>query len=617
MNFFIMKTNHKISLAATILIIIVLASLRFSYPPKRIFSYDFFGYYLYLPSLVVYHDPAIKDLSWVNKINEEYKCTPSLYQLSQAKNGNWVIRFYSGIAIMFSPFFLIGHIYALLSPYPADGFSAPYQWAIIFSGIFYTFLGIWLMRKLLLQFFDDKITTITLVLLFIGSNIFFFTTLGNDAPHVYVFTLLTALLYLTHHWHESPRWTTASAIGILTGLIAICRPSGALAILIPLFWGVYDRSSLIEKIQLLKKNASHVVLLVAGGLLAILPQLLYWLYASGQVIFNSYDDPQSGLDLLNPRIIYVLFGFRKGLYIYSTIMIFATIGIYYLYKYNRKLFLPVLIFFISNVYVISCYSSLVAFGWRAFIEIHAVLAIPLAYFTFNIFRQRSLLKFSLLILLLLVLTLNLFKIYQLSIGVIDGSRMTREYYLKTFFKTQVSDEDRELLLIKRSETNKDDFINPGKYQRINLGLVDYEDLKEKGKKNIEDSIVFKGRYSLKLDSSNIFSEPIRMRYSDITSGDHAWIRAGVNVFPTSQEDLNKALLVVCLKNKKGIYKYRAFNFKDLNLDAKPGQWNLLSFDYLTPEVRSTNDQLEVYIWYRGKSPCYVDEMIVDAFVVNK
>jgi hypothetical protein len=473
------------------------------------------------------------------------------------------------------------------------------------------------MRKLLLQFFDDKITTITLILLFIGSNIFFFTTLGSDVPHVYVFTLLTALLYLTHRWHETPRKATAAAIGILTGLIAICRPSGALAILIPLFWGVYNRQSLVEKIQLLKKNASHVALLVAGGLLGILPQLLYWLYASGQVIFNSYDDPQSGLDLLNPRIIYVLFGFRKGLYIYSTMMIFATIGFYYLYKYNRKLFLPVLLFFISNVYIISCYSSLVSFGWRAFIESHAVLAIPLGYFTFNVFRQRLVLKVSLLIILLLILALNLFKIYQLSIGVIDGSRMTREYYMNTFFKTTVSDEDRELLLIKRSETNKDEFINPGKYQRKNLGLVDYEDLKEKGKKNTEDSIVYKGNYSLKLDSNNIYSEPLRMVYSDITSGDHAWIRASVNVFPTSQEDLNKALLVVSFKNVKGIYKYRAFNFKDLNIEAKLNQWNLLTFDYLTPEVRSSNDKLEVYVWYRGKSPCYVDEMMVDAFIINK
>jgi hypothetical protein len=597
-----------------ILIFIVYASLRLSFPPKKIFSYDFFGYYLYLPSLVVYDDPGIKNLDWVNKINDQYKCSPTLYQVSQSAKGNWIIRFYSGMSIMFLPFFLVGHVYALASSYPADGFSAPYQWALIFSGIFYTFLGVWLIRRLLLRYLEDNVTALTMILLFIGSGFFFFTTLGSDVPHVYVFTLLALLLNLSHRWHESPKLLTAAAIGLVTGLIAICRPSGALAVLIPVFWGVYDKNSFLEKYKLLKNNLSHVAILVAGGLLGILPQILYWLVASGQLVYNAYNDPQSGLDLFNPRIGYVLFGFRKGLYVYSTMMIFATIGFYHLFKNNRKLFLPVLLFFLANVYIISCYSSLVSFGWRAFVESHAVLAIPLGYFSYSVLNQKKILKIGLLVLLFIVIILNLFKIYQLSIGVIDGSRMTKEYYLKTFFKTKVTDEDRELLLIKRSETNKDEFTNQDKYQKKSLGMIDFEDFKDKGLKDAEDSIVYSGKYSLRLDSANIFSSPIKMPYKEITSGDHAWIRVGVRIYPTRQEDMNLAMLVVCINHKGGLYKYRAFSLKDFNADAKPGQWNLLTFDYLTPEVRSTSDKLEVYVWYRGKSPCYIDDMTVDAFV---
>jgi hypothetical protein len=104
-----------------------------------------------------------------------------------------------------------------------------------------------------------------------------------------------------------------------------------------------------------------------------------------------------------------------------------------------------------------------------------------------------------------------------------------------------------------------------------------------------------------------------MPYKKITSSDYAWIRAGVYIYPTDTNDLNQALLEVDFKHGKKVYKYRAFSFIDLNIKAKPGQWNLLSFDYMTPEVRSNDDMLEVRIWYRGKSPCFIDKLTVDAF----
>jgi hypothetical protein len=116
-----------------------------------------------------------------------------------------------------------------------------------------------------------------------------------------------------------------------------------------------------------------------------------------------------------------------------------------------------------------------------------------------------------------------------------------------------------------------------------------------------------------MDSLNIWSPAFKMPYKTITSKDHAWIRAGVYIYPTDMDDLNQTLLVVDFKYKDKIYKWRAFTFKDFNIEAKSGQWNLLTIDYLTPEVRSTDDILEVYIWYRGKSPCYIDELTVDAF----
>jgi hypothetical protein len=47
--------------------------------------------------------------------------------------------------------------------------------------------------------------------------------------------------------------------------------------------------------------------------------------------------------------------------------------------------------------------------------------------------------------------------------------------------------------------------------------------------------------------------------------------------------------------------------------ARPGQWNRITMDYITPEVRAGRDNLSVYAWYQGKEPVYVDDLQVEVF----
>ena len=143
--------------------------------------------------------------------------------------------------------------------------------------------------------------------------------------------------------------------------------------------------------------------------------------------------------------------------------------------------------------------------------------------------------------------------------------------------------------------------------------MDFENMIDAALPYLEDSIVFRGKYSYRLDSLNIWSPALRVPYKDITSDDHAWIRIGVYIFPTDTNELNSARLVVNFKHKKKMYKYRAFTFNDFNLEVKPGKWNLLTYDYLTPEVRTTDDILEIYVWNLGKSTCFIDDITVDVF----
>jgi len=122
--------NH-FSILACIIVSVVLLQYRVCHSdfqtekPLKVTTGDAFGYYMYLPGIVIYED--ITKLEWVNKIEAEYGVTGGkLYQAELVENGNYVGKHLGGVAIMELPFFLIGHAIAVNSHYKADGFSPPY-----------------------------------------------------------------------------------------------------------------------------------------------------------------------------------------------------------------------------------------------------------------------------------------------------------------------------------------------------------------------------------------------------------------------------------------------------------------------------------------------------------
>ena len=112
------------------LCILSLVILNFITLPNNILAYDVFGYYLYLPQLFIHHNLDFSNMDLVNQLIENYKNTPTLYQLSLIDGQHTIIRYSVGQTILFSPFFFIGHLICIAINYPCDGFSLPSQWSI-------------------------------------------------------------------------------------------------------------------------------------------------------------------------------------------------------------------------------------------------------------------------------------------------------------------------------------------------------------------------------------------------------------------------------------------------------------------------------------------------------
>lgn len=604
----------RISFVTMIALIIIFSGIRLKNPQQNVLSWDVFGFYLYLPATFIYSDADISDKEWVWNINNKYGNTETLYQLTPSDHGTNVIRFSPGMSIMMSPFFLCGHAYASMSEIDeADGFSDPYQWAIILSGIFYTIIGLIFLRKILLRYLSDSLTAISLAILYLSSNLFFFITYGNDIPHVYVFTLNVLIIWLTIRWHESHRMQDAVLLGLLLGLAAISRIAEVIMLAVPVLWGVYNIKTLRVKINLLIQYRIQVLMLILAGIIAVLPQLFYWKMAWGAWVFNAYTDASSSLDLFNPKFYYVLFGFRKGLFIYSPVMIFSIIGFYHLFKRYREAFFALLVVTIAHIYLIASFSSLVAYGWRAFIELYAVLAIPLASFIAAVYAKKLYIRIPVLALILFFTVLNMFQVWQFNNGVLDGYRMTKDYYWRVFFKTKVTEEDRKLMLVQRGFSSLEILENESDFNHTVVHDNSFEVPTEGNAKHYDTTYAHTGLKSFRMDETIEFSPTFRVSFNELSESYYGWVRASVWMYPTSNVAINSAVLVIAFRHGGQNYKYRSYELNADSADLVLNKWNLVTADYMTPELLSESDELEVYVWHPGKKDIWIDDLKVEFF----
>jgi len=611
-----LKIEMTISMWISCLLIAGIVFFRFVYPPIYTLSWDVFGYYLYLPATFIYHDLRLTDISWVNRLIDEYQTTATFYQATSMPAGGWVIKYSLGLALLNAPGFFVAHVISLLAGFKPDGFSLPYQYAWAISGLVYTAIGIWMFRKILLEFFNDKTTSILLVIIVLATNYFQLTAFEGYLSHNYLFTIYTFIVWFTIRWHQQPRWQYAVGLGLAMGLAILVRPSELVCILIPLFWNISNKQNFVQKLALLKSNFRQIILMAFAVFVVGLPQLLYWKYSSGHWLFYSYNNPGEGFDFSQPYLMEVLFSFRKGWFIYTPVMLFAVVGFVSLYKKNQTLFYSILIYFLVNLYIVSSWTCWWyaggSYSQRALLSSYVLLAIPLGYLIQEAQAWNKGLRLVFFSAIGLMLILNLFQTWQWTHRVIDRTRMTKAYFFAIFGKTSATEADRKLLLIERPTDGIEILKNESDYTRRTAAFFDFENSYDQGIILNKDT-VFEGKFALKLDEAHPYSTTFEMPFSKITSKDHAWLRAEVMVFPVAPIDDNSASLVITFQHKGENYGYRAKSISLKEFGIKTGTWNRMSMDYLTPEVRSKDDSVKIYFWLQGKNPVLTDNLKIDIF----
>jgi len=427
---------------------------------NKVIYWDIISYYAYLPATFIYQDLTLN-------FTENYSGTHKfLFWPSKAPNGNKVIMTSMGLSILYAPFFFMAHAYAYIGGYDTGGYSIPYSFALIMAGIFYLGLGLIFLRKILLLYFSDTVTSFTIIGIALGTNLFYYSTLSAAMPHVFNFCLYAIFIYFTIKWHENQSIKNTVLIGLLAGLITLIRPTNILCLLFFALWNVVSFKTLKDKFFLVIQKPFLVPIMFIAFISVWFPQLIYWKWITGSWFFYSYGD-SGNFFWSNPHIFQGLFGFRNGWLLYTPLHVFSIIGIFMLWRYRREYFLPVLTFIALNIYIILSwwcwwYTGL---GNRAFIDSYAILAIPLAVFISWAFNKKKALKYLILIPIIFSFLLGAFYSVQYHYGAVHYNSMTKDAYLNSFGRIKPSAEYWKLLKTPDYEKAKigiDAFEEPDK-----------------------------------------------------------------------------------------------------------------------------------------------------------
>jgi len=543
-------------------------------------SWDVSGYYWYLPSTFIYKD--LKHQSFKDSILNKYRPTNTEFmQGMKLDNGNYVMKYASGMAVMYLPFFTAAHLVAGALGYPRDGFSAPYQFAIQFGGLLISLIGLWYLRKLLLNFYRDKVVAFVLLLLVLGSNYLNYSSIDCGMSHCWLFTVYVFLLLNTLYFYQSFQLKYAIRIGLLVGLATLTRPTDIISCLIPLLWGMNSISftAIKKQFSIFIKNYQAFILACICAACVISIQLIYWKYVSGHWLVYSYQGQK--LYFRSPNFMNYTFSYRSGWLVYSPMMMLAFIGIIpFLKNSNNKV--AIITFFLLNYYLV-CAWNIWWYGGRAMIQSYPVLLFCIAALVEAAF-SRKLLFWILTPVSIVFIYYNIWITYNYHKGgLYDNDCMTEAYFWRVAGRWSAP---ANIAVLKE---NPDLFEGQPKDGRI-IYRNDF------------------GGKPLLLNTENQNSPIYKFPF---TAKNVQWLRAQATFRCNEKEyeDWKMAQFIVRLINKDSIVKENMIRVYRLLGD---NETRTISLDMKLPHA--SYDSVNVLFWNGGSDkPLWIDDLEVRAF----
>ncbi len=582
--------------------------VNFMWPDKeyrtRTIDGDGRGYYDYLPTLVLHGTVDFKQAFEHQKENQP----PGYLGHNFHKvNGVYVNKFTVGTALMILPFFVIAHVLSPLFGFPADGYSLLYQYEVALAALWWLWVGLFFLIKLLKSYhIPDNVSFLVVLFLLTGTNLFHYAFVDVAFSHIYSFGVITAFLYVTRQLFLNFSIKRLTLAAFLLGWIVLIRPVNFLVVLIVPFFAP-DLKSLREMTNRIFSSFKTWLVPVLFFLLAISPQLLINYLQTGNPVVYGYKG--EGFYFFNPHLAGFLFGYKKGWFVYTPVMLLLIPALYGLFRKSKHHFWVFIGFLFILIYVFSSWWNWYygdGFGMRPMVEYYSLFTVVIALWVIS---TRKYFKLFVLFIALLFSVLNMVQSYQYFVGIITPDSMTKKAYWHQFFKT--SNEYRNVV-----GSSDEYFYGKLSGEPLLFSVNDFEH-KQPGwswEKSLDSSHYKSPVHALLFSKDKEFGGEYKQTLRKVSSGKRYYLKLTSFCFETIKNAALGALFVVDIRNESGVLKYyKGSELKRLP-DKQVNRWWRAHAGYIMPPLKP-GDQLKVYIWNKNKNRFYVDDFSVSLYEI--
>jgi hypothetical protein len=381
------RQSGLFSFRAKLLVLLWLVTLPLVNPWVR---GDGVGYYAYAHALLIRGDLNFQN-EWLhgnasfrmNRVDAQGRLNPDQF----TANGHVANHFAVGTSILWAPFLIVVHGVVLALDHlgwqiAADGYSKPYLVTMALATAGYGFLALWLGFLLAREYFGEPAAFVATLAIWFGSSLpvyMYFNPSWAHAPAAF-----SVALFLWY-WHRTRSTRTLSQwvlLGLLGGLMVDVYYLNIVLLILPLADALGDwRRWLTEENERRgewQRGLVSQVLFAVAVLVAFLPTLVTRAIIYGRFFRTGYGESWYWTA---PRLLKVLFSRDHGLFSWTPLIALAVVGLFALWKKDRRQCGLLVLIFLLFYYLVACYQNwagISSFGNRFFLSLTPVFVIGLA-----------------------------------------------------------------------------------------------------------------------------------------------------------------------------------------------------------------------------------------------
>jgi hypothetical protein len=250
--------------------------------------------------------------------------------------------------------------------------------------------------------------------------------------HIYSFAFATMFLYCARKYLIEKKAPQLICAGLLLGMITLIRPVNILIILaVPFLTGSWK--DLIIAWRSLRINWQGLITAILGFLAMISVQVVIYTIQTGHLWVYSYGE--EGFNFLHPHMLAILFSYKKGLFLYTPLLLISLTGLYFLWKKDRFSACWLTGFLFLLTYVLSSWWMWYyggSFSSRVYIEYFSIFAILLGL-SLEGFKGLIPRRIYISVIILLIFICQI-QTYQYRYYFIHWSEMNKEKYWEVFMR---------------------------------------------------------------------------------------------------------------------------------------------------------------------------------------